>query len=138
MSASYRTSYLTNGSVKWKREAGRLIISPRKPLTTGFQKIYCAHETDTVGRSGAGKGTQAVSLSKNSNSHISTGHFRANIREGTELGLAKSYIDAGNLVPDDLTVTIVRTDSEGDCKNGFCWMGSPEQSPGEMEGALDS
>lgn len=97
-----------------------------------------------LGAPGAGKGTQAVSLSKELQiPHISTGDiFRANIREGTELGLkAKSYIDAGNLVPDDLTVTIVKDRiQKADCKNGFLLDGFPRTIPQaeSLEAALDS
>ena len=63
-----------------------------------------------VGPPGAGKGTQAVLLSEKLGiPHISTGDlFRANIGEGTELGLeAKSYMDAGNLVPTEITKSMV-------------------------------
>ena len=86
-----------------------------------------------LGPPGAGKGTQAVNLSRELQiPHISTGDiFRANIREGTALGLrAKSYIDAGSLVPDELTVTIV-TDriQRDDCKNGFLLDGFPRTIP---------
>ena len=59
-----------------------------------------------VGPPGAGKGTQAVFLAAHYGiPHISTGDiFRANIKGETELGkLAKSYMDAGNLVPDSVT-----------------------------------
>lgn len=86
-----------------------------------------------LGAPGAGKGTQAVNLSQELQiPHISTGDiFRANIREGTELGLkAKSYIDAGNLVPDELTVTIVKDRiQKDDCKNGFMLDGFPRTIP---------
>jgi adenylate kinase len=82
-----------------------------------------------LGAPGAGKGTQAVNLSKELGiPHISTGDiFRANIRQGTELGLkAKSFIDAGKLVPDDLTVNIVKDRlQKDDCKNGFLLDGFP-------------
>ena len=76
-----------------------------------------------VGPPGAGKGTQAVLLSEKLGiPHISTGDlFRANIGEGTELGLeAKSYMDAGNLVPTDITNRMVdaRLD-DADAQNGF-------------------
>ena len=60
-----------------------------------------------VGPPGAGKGTQAAYLAKNlAIPHISTGDlFRANISQGTPLGVeAKSYMDAGNLVPDSVTI----------------------------------
>ena len=59
-----------------------------------------------LGAPGAGKGTQATRISeKYGITHISTGDiFRANIKQGTEIGkLAKSYIDAGKLVPDSVT-----------------------------------
>ena len=64
-----------------------------------------------LGAPGAGKGTQASKIAeKYKLLHISTGDiFRANIKGGTEIGkLAKSYIDAGKLVPDEVTCDIVR------------------------------
>jgi adenylate kinase len=73
-----------------------------------------------VGPPGAGKGTQAVRLAaKLVIPHISTGDlFRANISQQTELGkLAKSYMDAGNLVPDEVTIAIA--------ENGFLLDGFP-------------
>ena len=76
-----------------------------------------------VGPPGAGKGTQAAILSEKLGvPHISTGDlFRANIGEGTPLGIeAKSYIDAGNLVPDDVTVRMVESRlNEGFLLDGF-------------------
>ena len=82
-----------------------------------------------VGPPGAGKGTQAAILSEKLGiPHISTGDlFRANIGEGTPLGIeAKSYIDAGNLVPDDVTVRMVESRlSEEDAKPGFLLDGFP-------------
>ena len=81
-----------------------------------------------LGPPGAGKGTQAVKLvDKYQVPHISTGDiFRKNI-EGTELGVkAKSYIDAGKLVPDELTCEIVTSRLlEDDCANGFLLDGFP-------------
>ena len=62
-----------------------------------------------LGPPGAGKGTQAVKIVEKYNvPHISTGDiFRANIKNGTELGLkAKEYMDRGELVPDDLVCDI--------------------------------
>ena len=97
-----------------------------------------------MGAPGAGKGTQAVNQSKELQiPHISTGDmFRVNIREGTELGLkAKSYIDAGNLVPDELTVSIVKDRiQKDDCKNGFLLDGFPRTIPQaeSLEAALES
>ena len=76
-----------------------------------------------VGPPGAGKGTQAVFLAAHySIPHISTGDiFRANIKNETELGkLAKSYTDAGNLVPDSVTNDMVRDRlTWDDAQNGF-------------------
>ena len=63
-----------------------------------------------LGAPGAGKGTQAKMIAeKYGVPHISTGDiFRANIKEGTELGMeAKKYMDQGQLVPDELTVRIL-------------------------------
>lgn len=96
-----------------------------------------------LGAPGAGKGTQAVNLSKKFQApHISTGDiFRANIKEGTELGKkAKEFIDAGKLVPDELTVAIVKDRlSQPDCKNGFVLDGFPRTIPQAdyLESALD-
>lgn len=82
-----------------------------------------------LGPPGAGKGTQAKSISnKYSIPHISTGDiFRKNISEKTPLGIeAKSYIDKGLLVPDELTIDIVQDRLEQeDCKNGFLLDGYP-------------
>lgn len=82
-----------------------------------------------LGPPGAGKGTQAKSISnKYSIPHISTGDiFRKNISEKTPLGIeAKSYIDKGHLVPDELTIDIVQDRLEQeDCKNGFLLDGYP-------------
>ena len=86
-----------------------------------------------VGPPGAGKGTQAAILSEKLGvPHISTGDlFRANIGEGTPLGLeAKSYMDAGNLVPDDVTVRMVESRlAEGDAQKGFLLDGFPRTVP---------
>ena len=82
-----------------------------------------------VGPPGAGKGTQAAFLAKNlSIPHISTGDlFRANISRQTELGkLAKSYMDAGNLVPDEVTIGMAKDRMEQpDAENGFLLDGFP-------------
>ncbi|OFU59465.1 adenylate kinase [Corynebacterium sp. HMSC11E11] len=86
-----------------------------------------------LGPPGAGKGTQAAILSEKLGvPHISTGDlFRANIGEGTPLGLeAKSYMDAGNLVPDDVTVRMVESRlAEDDAKAGFLLDGFPRTVP---------
>ncbi|MEV7686480.1 adenylate kinase [Streptomyces bungoensis] len=82
-----------------------------------------------VGPPGAGKGTQAVRLAeKLSIPHISTGDlFRANISRQTELGkLAKSYMDAGNLVPDEVTIAMAKDRMEQpDAQRGFLLDGFP-------------
>ncbi|MFF7239723.1 adenylate kinase [Streptomyces collinus] len=82
-----------------------------------------------VGPPGAGKGTQAVRLAeKLSVPHISTGDlFRANISQQTELGkLAKSYMDAGNLVPDEVTIAMAKDRMEQpDAVGGFLLDGFP-------------
>lgn len=82
-----------------------------------------------LGAPGAGKGTQAVRLAeKYAVPHISTGDiFRSNIKGQTPIGLvAKSYIDKGQLVPDEVTVQIVRDRLEKeDCKNGYLLDGFP-------------
>jgi len=82
-----------------------------------------------LGPPGAGKGTQAKSISNNySIPHISTGDiFRKNISERTPLGIeAKKYIDKGHLVPDELTIDIVKDRlNEKDCSNGFLLDGYP-------------
>lgn len=82
-----------------------------------------------LGAPGAGKGTIAVLIKEKYNlPHISTGDiFRANIKEETELGkLAKSYIDKGALVPDDVTINMVMDRlSSDDCKSGYILDGFP-------------
>jgi len=82
-----------------------------------------------MGLPGAGKGTQAKEINMKYNiPHISTGDmFRLAIKEGTELGKkAKAYMDEGNLVPDEVTIGIVRERlSKDDCRNGFLLDGFP-------------
>ena len=82
-----------------------------------------------LGAPGAGKGTQASKIAQKYNIlHISTGDiFRANIKGGTKIGkLAKSYIDAGKLVPDEVTCDIVEDRlSQDDIKGGYMLDGFP-------------
>ncbi|RDI38988.1 adenylate kinase [Falsibacillus pallidus] len=82
-----------------------------------------------MGLPGAGKGTQADKIvAKYEIPHISTGDmFRAAIKGGTELGLqAKSFMDKGELVPDEVTIGIVRERlSKDDCVRGFLLDGFP-------------
>ncbi len=92
-----------------------------------------------VGPPGAGKGTQAHLLAKTlSIPHISTGDlFRANIGQGTPLGLeAKGYMDAGRLVPDEVTIGMAKDRMlQEDAENGFLLDGFP-RNLGQAE-ALD-
>jgi adenylate kinase len=85
------------------------------------------------GPPGAGKGTQAEKLvSKYNLVHLSTGDiFRANIKGETELGtLAKSYIDAGNLVPDEVTIKMLESEvDKNPTAEGFIFDGFPRTTP---------
>ena len=85
------------------------------------------------GPPGAGKGTQAKKLSEHYNiPHISTGDIlRANVRDGTELGLeAKGYMDAGKLVPDEVLIGIIKNRlAESDCGSGYLLDGYPRTIP---------
>lgn len=82
-----------------------------------------------LGPPGAGKGTQALGVSEKYNiAHISTGDIlRSEIKQGTKLGMeAKSYMDAGKLVPDEVVIGIVAQRlQQPDCKNGFLFDGFP-------------
>jgi adenylate kinase len=103
-----------------------------------------------MGLPGAGKGTQAEQIvEKYQIPHISTGDmFRSAIKEGTELGKkAKAFMDQGELVPDEVTIGIVKERlSKDDCQNGFLLDGFPrtaaqaealEQLLTEMNATLD-
>ncbi len=86
-----------------------------------------------LGAPGAGKGTQAKMIADKYNiPHISTGDiFRANIKNGTELGKkAKEYMDQGALVPDELTTNlVVDRIQQDDCANGYVLDGFPRTIP---------
>ena len=86
-----------------------------------------------LGAPGAGKGTQAEILSKTLNiPTISTGNIlRAAMREGTPVGLeAKTYVDAGKLVPDEVIINIVKDRlSKDDCRPGYILDGFPRTIP---------
>ena len=86
-----------------------------------------------LGAPGAGKGTQAEIISEKYNiPTISTGNIiRAALKNGTEMGLkAKSYIDAGELVPDNVVICIIKERlSEADCKEGYILDGFPRTIP---------
>lgn len=96
-----------------------------------------------LGAPGAGKGTQAKQIAdKYKIPHISTGDiFRANIKNGTELGQkAKKYMDQGLLVPDELTCDLVMDRiQQDDCRNGFVLDGFPRTIPQAeaLDAALD-
>ncbi|PWL37979.1 adenylate kinase [Flagellimonas aquimarina] len=103
-------------------------------LGRNLREVYQLKQNNMInlvlfGKPGAGKGTQAGFLKENYNlKHISTGDvFRYNIKNGTELGkLAKSYIDRGDLVPDEVTINMLKDEVE---KNpdaaGFIFDGFP-------------
>ena len=86
-----------------------------------------------LGAPGAGKGTQAKKIAeKYGIPHISTGDiFRANIKGGTELGMkAKSYMDQGRLVPDEITIGMLMDRiKENDCQKGYVLDGFPRTIP---------
>ena len=86
-----------------------------------------------MGAPGAGKGTQSAKISEKWNiPAISTGDlFRAAIKAGTELGkTVKSYMDGGNLVPDEIVIGIIKEHLASDaCKNGFILDGFPRSIP---------
>ena len=86
-----------------------------------------------LGAPGAGKGTQGVVLSERLNiPTISTGNIiREALKNGTEMGLkAKSYMDAGKLVPDEVVIGIVKERlAQDDCANGFILDGFPRTIP---------
>ena len=86
-----------------------------------------------LGAPGAGKGTQAQMIAEQYHiPHISTGDiFRANIKNGTELGKkAKEFMDKGQLVPDELTVQLLLDRvAQDDCKDGYVLDGFPRTIP---------
>lgn len=86
-----------------------------------------------LGAPGAGKGTQAeIICEKLSIPTVSTGNIiRAAMKNGTEMGLkAKAFVEAGNLVPDEVVIGIIKERlSEDDCKNGFILDGFPRTIP---------
>lgn len=94
-----------------------------------------------LGAPGAGKGTQAEKICEKLNiPAISTGNIlRAAVKNGTEMGLkAKSYMDAGQLVPDEVVIGIIKDRlNDDDCKNGFILDGFPRTIP-QAQALLDS
>ena len=107
--------------------AGLVRACQRAGKGTIFMKIIM------LGAPGAGKGTQAKKIAaKYQIPHVSTGDiFRANIKNGTELGMkAKSYMDAGGLVPDEITIgMLLDRIHEADCENGYVLDGFPRTIP---------
>ncbi|WP_298473398.1 adenylate kinase [uncultured Maribacter sp.] len=103
-------------------------------LGRNLKEVYQLNQTTMInlvlfGKPGAGKGTQAEFLKEKYNlKHISTGDvFRYNIKNGTELGtLAKSYIDKGELVPDEVTIKMLQDEVEKNADvAGFIFDGFP-------------
>lgn len=94
-----------------------------------------------LGAPGAGKGTQAEKICEKLNiPAISTGNIlRAAVKDGTEMGLkAKNYMDAGQLVPDEVVIGIIKDRlNDDDCKNGFILDGFPRTIP-QAQALLDS
>lgn len=91
------------------------------------------HRIVMLGAPGAGKGTQAKRIAdRDAIPHISTGDiFRAHLKEGTEVGkLVQGYLEAGKLVPDDLTCEIVADRlAASDCQDGYVLDGFPRSVP---------
>ncbi|MGX1929870.1 adenylate kinase [Flagellimonas sp. 2504JD4-2] len=105
-----------------------------KELGRNLREVYQLNQVDMInlvlfGKPGAGKGTQAGFLKEKYNlKHISTGDvFRYNIKNGTELGkLAKSYMDKGDLVPDEVTISMLKDEVENNPEaSGFIFDGFP-------------
>lgn len=105
-----------------------------RELGRNLKEVYQLNQTDMInlvlfGKPGAGKGTQAGVLKEKYNlKHISTGDvFRYNMKNGTELGkLAKSYIDRGDLVPDAVTIDMLKAEVEKNPQAaGFIFDGFP-------------
>lgn len=110
-----------------------LILTVGSPDTEEIVTEESIMKIIMLGAPGAGKGTQAKMIAgKYDVPHISTGDiFRANIKNGTELGMeAKKYMDQGLLVPDELTVRILLDRvAQDDCKNGYVLDGFPRTIP---------
>lgn len=108
-------------------------MSPRLLKQINKNKRMVVMKIIMLGAPGAGKGTQAKMIADKYNiPHISTGDiFRANIKNGTELGKkAKEYMDKGQLVPDELTLDLVMDRfKQDDCKNGYVLDGFPRTIP---------
>mgnify|MGYP005750654683 FL=1 len=124
-----RCKFLCSEAMETDREAlsfQRVLLEYKK----GGRKVM---KLIMLGAPGAGKGTQAKKIAaKYQIPHISTGDiFRANIKAGTELGMkAKSYMDQGQLVPDEVTIgMLLDRISQDDCQNGYVLDGFPRTIP---------
>lgn len=124
-----RCKFLCSEAMETDREAlsfQRVLLEYKK----GGRKVM---KLIMLGAPGAGKGTQAKKIAaKYQIPHISTGDiFRANIKAGTELGIkAKSYMDQGQLVPDEVTIgMLLDRISQDDCQNGYVLDGFPRTIP---------
>ena len=110
-------------------------LEQRKSLENGRLRkgMVITMKIIMLGAPGAGKGTQAKMIAEKYDiPHVSTGDiFRANIKNGTELGMeAKKYMDQGKLVPDELTVKILLDRvAQADCANGYVLDGFPRTIP---------
>ncbi len=110
---------------------GQLIVRMSTPVAAIRPPV--AVDLVLIGAPGSGKGTQAVTLGKDLElPHIATGDlFRENLKKQTDLGkLAKTYMDRGELVPDDVTDAMVEERlSRSDARNGFIMDGYPRTLP---------
>ena len=104
-------------------------LHPSKPIVTPTTPIHPSLDIVFVGAPGSGKGTQATRLSQQLNlPHIATGDlFRENLKNKTELGkLAQSYMNRGELVPDDVTESMVQERlARSDAQQGYILDGFP-------------
>lgn len=112
---------------------GSVIVAAAFSFTNRFLKRRSNMKVIMLGAPGAGKGTQAIKIAETYHiPHISTGDiFRYNIKNNTELGKkAKTYMDAGKLVPDELTCDLLLDRvKKDDCKNGYILDGYPRTIP---------
>ena len=110
-----------------------LVTGTKNQMRIGYAGKRYYMKIIMLGAPGAGKGTQAKMIAqKYGIPHVSTGDiFRANIKNGTELGMeAKKYMDQGLLVPDELTVKILLDRvAQADCANGYVLDGFPRTIP---------
>lgn len=117
---------------KWIGTAGNRLV-PSLVSVRNNREMEIIMKIIMLGAPGAGKGTQAKLIADTYGlPHVSTGDiFRMNIKNGTQLGMeAKTYMDQGLLVPDELTVRILLDRvGQDDCKNGYVLDGFPRTIP---------